>query len=228
MFNRIVDVVVKTPYEILIQDKIVSRATIPQSYENLNPPSICPFSKFADKLKLRTMKKCDGINSLFSKSLLVSSWSDYRIGVDENGTITYNVPDHKHFYVGEHATHEYDAVFKNKVCPKLISPFIIETKNSNFLMTKAIYHQTENCTYKDLMIPQGITPTRAHMNVITLSEKNVEHFIPYKSPLVYLTLMENKQFKIHYEVISKQQFDKIIDDMTTITSFNKIRKANNG
>ena len=200
MFNKTIDIVIKSPYEYVLTNKLVGKAHQPDEFKNIKIESTCPFSKFAKKFNKTTIRSCDGANDLFARSLLLRSPAEYYFKADDN-LYSFSSPDAK-YIVGDHP-HEQIQTTPFKFYPKIIYPALVEVKqNISFLEHKAYYHSKNDRVY-----PSGVVNERTFKpNVIFELEKNTEDFIEYKEPLLYLTLLSDKKFKVHYELITEQEF----------------------
>lgn len=199
MFNKTLDIVIQTHLQDIIENKIIEKATFPKEYKNIVTESSCPFSKFADKFKIPNIKSCDGVTNLLEKSLLIKSCADFHFKSTEtefsstSPSRLFNVQGHKHNEI---------QVTAFKFYPKIIYPaFITPNKNADFLIHRAYYHSTNNRIY-----PSGVISGEFSPNVIFELEKNTEDFIEYLEPLLYVTAMTDKKIKVHYELITEQQF----------------------
>jgi hypothetical protein len=200
VFNKTIDVVVKTHLQDIIENKIIEKASQPKEFKNIKIESSCPFSKFANKFNLLTIKTCDGMNTLFEKSLIIKSCSDYHFQSGDD-FFNYTVPSNT-FKINEHQHREIQ-VTPFKFYPKILFPAFISTKKDvQFLIHKAYYHSKNARIYPSGIIGKEFTP-----NIIFELEKNTEDFIDYLEPLVYVTAMTDKKIKVHYELITEQEFN---------------------
>ncbi len=201
MFFNTVDIVVKTYLDDIIDKKIISKATQPLEFKNIKQESACPFSKFANKFNLPTIRSCDGMNGLFEKSLLIKSCADFHFDAKEN-TFESRSPN-GFFEVSEHH-HRQIQITPFKFYPKIIYPAFLDVKGDvKLLLHKAYYHSKSSRLY-----PTGIVGGEFKPNIIIELEQNTEDFIDYLEPLVYFTALTNKNIKVHYEHITKNKFDE--------------------
>lgn len=201
IFNT-VDIVVKTYLDDIIEKKIIGKASQPSDFKNIKQESACPFSKFAKKFNKTTIKSCDGANALFEKSLLIKSPSDYHFEAKET---TFESRSPQQFFDVSSHPHEQIQVTPFKFYPKLAYPAFLDVKGGvKLLLHKAYYHAKNERVY-----PSGIVGGEFNPNVIFELQPNAEDFIEYLEPLVYLTALTDKKIKVHYEKITKQQFENI-------------------
>ena len=199
MFFNTVDIVVKTYLDDIIDKKLISKATHPPEFKNIKQESACPFSKFANKFNLATIKSCDGVNALFEKSLLVKSCADFHLDAKES-TFESRVPA-DFFEISDHP-HRQIQVTPFKFYPKILYPALLDVKKDiKLLLHKAYYHSKSHRLY-----PTGIVGGEFQPNIIMELEQNTEDFIEYLEPLVYLTALTDKKIKVHYEHITKANF----------------------
>ncbi len=199
MFNKTLDVIVQTHLQDVIDKKIIEKAVFPNDFRNIKNESACPFSKFADKLRLPTIKSCNGVTNLLEKSILIKSPADFYFKSDETNFTSqspsrlYDVQFHEHREI---------QVTEFKFYPKIMFPaFITAKKDLQFLLHKAYYHSKNNRVH-----PSGIIQGSFCPNIIFELEKNAEDFIEYLEPLLYVTLLTDKKIKVHYELISESEF----------------------
>lgn len=202
MFNRTVDIVVQTHLTDVIENKIIEKATQPKEFKGIKSESACPFSKFASKFTKPTIRGCSGINSLFEKSLIVKSPSDFHFSSGED-SFQSSSPSPL-FQVGAHL-HSEIQVTPFKFYPKILFPAFIHSKSDvQFLLHKAHYHSNNKRVY-----PSGVISGLFNPNIIFELERNTEDFIDYMEPLLYLTAMTDKKIKVHYELITQSQFNEM-------------------
>lgn len=201
MFFNTVDIIVKTYLDDIIDKKLISKATQPSEFKTIKQESACPFSKFAKKFNLATIRSCDGVNGLFEKSLLVRSCADFHFDAKEN-TFESRSPD-GFFEVYDHP-HNQIQVTPFKFYPKIVYPAFLDVKGGvDLLLHKAYYHSKSSRLY-----PTGIIGGEFQPNIIMELEQNTEDFIDYLEPLVYFTALTDKKIKVHYEHITKAQFEE--------------------
>jgi hypothetical protein len=206
MFNRTVDVVISSFNEQLIEDKIIGQARMPETFNQIETQSRCPFSKFAKSLPKLNVKHCSGIQDLLKQTLLVSSWSDIHLQTDSEHT--HYMIANPQFKLGEHSREQFDPLFPGTLSPKLMAPLFIDIpKDISVMASEAFYHFQADRTYSNLRIPSGIIKGKFRPNVITLMPQNEECFIKYNDPLMYLTLLTDRKIKIHYELIKSSEFE---------------------
>lgn len=200
MFNKTIDVIIKTPLQDIIDKKIIDKASQPNEFKNINIESSCPFSKFSKKFTKSTIRTCDGANDLFNKSLLLKSCADFYFK-SEDQNFESNSPSNL-FNVLAHP-HEQIQVTPFKFYPKIMFPaFICTYPNIQFLLHKAYYHAKNDRIY-----PTGIVGGDFNPNIIFELEPNKEDFIDYLEPLVYFTALTDKKINVEYELITEQQFN---------------------
>jgi hypothetical protein len=203
MFSNSIDVVIKTYLQDVIDEKLIEKTTQPKEFKNIVIDSKCPLSKFANKFNNRTIRTCDGVNTLFSKSLTIKSCADFHFVSDSN---TFNSSSPSKLYkVGAHE-HKEIQVTPFKFYPKILYPaFVSLPKDVSALIHKAHYHSKNNRVYPSGIISGEFTP-----NVIFELETNTEDFIEYGEPLLYITPLSNKKIKVHYELITEQQYNNML------------------
>lgn len=202
MFNRTVDIVVQTYLTDVLKKSIIEKATQPKQFKGIKSESACPFSKFASKFTKANIKTCNGVNNLFDKSLIIKSPSDFHFSSGED-SFQSSSPSSL-FQVGEHP-HSEIQVTPFKFYPKIFFPAFIHSKNDvQFLLHKAYYHSNNKRVYPSGVIGGLFTP-----NIIFELERNTEEFIDYMEPLLYLTALTDKKIKVHYELITEQQFSQM-------------------
>lgn len=199
MFNRVIDIVVQTHLSDVIEKKIIEKATQPSAFKNIKQQTACPMSKFASKFIKANIKSCDGVNALFEKSLVVKSPADFHFVA--NGDTFQSSSASRLYNVREHE-HEQIQVTPFKFYPKIMFPAFVHARtDAQFLLHKAYYHAQNKRVY-----PSGVISGLFNPNVIFELEPNTEDFVDYLEPLLYLTVMADKKIKVHYELISEQQF----------------------
>jgi hypothetical protein len=204
MFNTSIDIVVKTYLQDIIDEKLIEKTTQPKEFKNIAINSSCPMSKFANKFNYRTIRTCDGVNTLFNKSLIIKSCSDFYFKSDDT-TFTSSSPS-KLFTVGAHE-HKEIQVTPFKLYPKIFYPaFVSLPGNVSALVHKAHYHSKNNRVYPSGIISGEFTP-----NIIFELEPNTEDFVEYKEPLVYITPLSDKKIKVHYELLTEQKFRDMLN-----------------
>lgn len=199
MFNKTIDVVIKTHSQDIINKKIIEKVGFPSEYKNIKTKSHCPFSKFSEKFLTPTIKSCDGLANLFQSSLMIKSWADFYFKSDDNN---FNSSSPSNFSDVQFHLHDEIQVTPFKFYPKLMSPFFLSVKKDvKFLLHKAYYHDLTKRQY-----PVGVVSGSFSPNIIFELEKNSEDFIDYLSPMVYLTALSDKKIKLHYELIEEKDF----------------------
>lgn len=199
IFNT-VDIVVKTYLDDIIEKKIIAKASQPSNFKDIKQESACPFSKFASKFSMPTIRSCDGANALFEKSLLIKSPADYHFQANDT---TFESRSPEQFFIVASHPHEQIQVTPFKFYPKLSYPAFLDVRGGVQLLVHKAYYHTKN--YR--VYPSGIVGGEFNPNIIFELQPNTEDFIDYLEPLVYFTAMTDKKIKVHYEKITRQEYD---------------------
>lgn len=200
MFNRHIDIVVHTHLVDIIEKRVIEKAAQPSAFRGIKQESECPFSKFASKFTKATIRSCDGANALFEKSLLVKSCADFHFEASDS---SFNWKSASRLFDVSAHDHNQIQVTPFKFYPKIMYPAFIEAKNNVQLLLHKAYYHTKN----DRVYPTGIVGGTFNPNVIFELEPNTEDFIEYLEPLVYFTALTDKKIKLHYELITEQQYN---------------------
>jgi hypothetical protein len=201
MFSKTVDVVVETYLADVIENKIIEKATQPLAFKGIKQQTTCPFSRFASKFTKPTIKSCDGVNALFEKSLIIKAPSEFYLKSED---ATFQSQSPSRLYDIQYHQHDEIQVTPFKFYPKIMFPAFVQAKEDmQFLIHKAHYHSKNSRVY-----PSGIIKGSFCPNIIFELEKNTEDFIEYLEPLLYLTVMTDKKIKVHYELITEQEFNR--------------------
>lgn len=181
-----------------------------------------------------TIKRCDGILSLYQKGYVLSAWSDIQIKSKDNTFEYYFAKVHENpnlELVSNHDKLSFGSQFDPKMHLKLMSPWLFREKTGcQFSWNPVLWNHPES--WNDYTILPGVIDFKhqfaTHINLF-LEPNREKIFIEAGQPLVHIIPLTDKEveFKCHLvetkdlEKLSKlsnygsmnQNFKKIKDDL---------------
>jgi hypothetical protein len=160
---------------------------------------------------ISTIKRCPGFKDLFSNSLTIPSWGEYKLFLDSNTNFSYISPNHK-IEAMSHSNAQFQNAFKDHGHLKLISPWFLKEKQGvKFNMIQSVWHFHDPSEY---LIPPGILEFKyqhaTHINLISkVNSTKKEINIAAGDPLVHLIPLSDKEIDVKLHVISDKECESL-------------------
>ena len=162
-------------------------------------------------IEMSTIKRCPGFKDLFTKSICIPAWSEYRLFQDPNYGFSHTAPNST-ASGNQHQPGQISGAFPNYQHFKLHSPWHFkESTGIYWCMMQASWHDIHPCDYH---IPTGSLEFKyqhsTHINLISPKKETIHEIsIQAGTPLVYLVPLSEKEVDLNIEVISEQEISKL-------------------
>jgi hypothetical protein len=172
-------------------------------------PKTVPSNGFP--VEMSTIKRCPGFKDLFTKSVCIPAWSEYKLFQDPNFGFSHVAPNST-AAGNQHNSAQMEGAFPNYQHYKLHSPwFLKESSGIYFTMVQASWHTQDPCNYH---IPTGCLEFKyqhsTHINFIAQKNETIlERTIDAGTPLVYLVPLSDKEIDLNIQVVSDQEISKL-------------------
>lgn len=155
-----------------------------------------------------TIKRCEGIISLYQKGFTLPMWSDV-ILESSNNSLKWEFADSKST-VANHGPQQMTEEFSNYVHVKLISPWRFkETSGVRFTFVQPSWSQISFIF--GLHIPPGIVEFRDQYttNVNAFMPRNIKVSIPAGMPMAHFVPCTDKDVKLKLHLLDQNEMEKL-------------------
>jgi hypothetical protein len=191
----------------------------------------CPFSKLVNSRKGLTIRSCDGILDLWSKSFVLCAPFDMAINIQDN-RVQFKSTDNNLFPVSQHPEEQFSSVFPDYANVKMVIPWkFVSDKSMPCMFAPAIYHMPEDIR-SSIMFPSGIVDysivhsTNINMLIKKQAEQKVIH-IKAGTPLIYITPLTNEPIDVKIETLSADSWSGLENQNISFKSIYKFLKKKN-
>lgn len=173
-----------------------------------------------------TMKTCRGFIDLYANSIIIPSWTEMMISVQEKDyqitTPTDDIKNVAHSYV------QREGFLKNFHHAKIITPWIAKSKKDTLFTWQRPMYNFENPL--DFVFFDGALEFK-YQNALNINlafrkiQKTIK--IDFLQPLVMLTPQTEKKLVFKTHLISKQEYHSLVEkskSTTFINSYLKLRR----
>lgn len=177
-------------------------------------------------LQYPTIKKCQGIISLYSSGFIIPNWGDFNILVKETGEYHSYTETDTVFFI-EHCREQFTENFKDFVHLKLNSPWILKEKQGiKFHFTNPIWNNINKLS--DFVIPDGIIDYKyqnsTNINFL-LFKKNNEIKVKAGNPLAHIIPLTEKKVNLKLHLVSNDEYDKLRQASYLFSVVNRYKKV---
>lgn len=161
----------------------------------------------------RTLRTCEGFRKLHASGFMFPLWSDLNLEIGESH-YRYQFADlnsaiHSHSAI-QHITSPF---VNNYINIKLINPWHIQTNiQTDLLFTAPVWNEFG---YDDILVMPGsfsphTIPIGANINLFVKRQKTPKIYqLLFGQPLVHVIPLTNKQIKLKYHLITKEELNKM-------------------
>jgi hypothetical protein len=151
-----------------------------------------------------TIKRCDGMLSLYSKGFHLKMWSDLILETSAQGEFRYQYSSDENHPIVSHSKRQIGSAFGAHVHLKILSPWMIEEKTGvDFLFTGSSWN------YPDKLFDWNIIP--GCINFKNQSSTHINLFMPAKQARLELTAGEPI---VHIIPVSEKEVDLRCHELT--------------
>lgn len=196
---------------------------LPQGWKSMQAQTeqfVAPGSKI--KIPIPTIKRCVGLNNLFSTGFMLPSWSDLKFEMPHDGMAHVFDPAN----IGQQGLtfHPeflwWEDLYKGYGHIKITSPWLIKEKSGiNFLWHQCDWNNTERIA--DFHVLSGIVDYRfqnnSHINVFMKRGSIVE--INAGDPLVHIVPLTDKKVELRNHLVGEMEYNRILRAYTYKSMF---------
>jgi hypothetical protein len=162
------------------------------------------------KVKIPTIKKCYGINTLYKHGAIIPFWIDYvcspKTAVD--GTSKLGVSDHWNLkLINSHARSQYEGLLDNWIHLKFDGVWNIQEKTGvQFLWTAPFWNINNNV--ENYLVPPGITfyDWQCQTNLNMFVKRDAEPFtILAGTPMIHLIPLTDNEVEYKCHLVSERE-----------------------
>jgi hypothetical protein len=168
-----------------------------------------------------TLKRCDGLLSLYSKGFCIPMWSDLIIETNGEGEYRYQYSADEMNPVVSHSQRQMGPTFNNMQHLKMLSPWMIQEKTGvDFHFTGANWNLIDNM-FKINVLP-GVVNFRdqmsTHVNMFLPKAQNRVEFTAGQ-PLVHIMPLSEYNIKLKNHLITEKEFETKMLKYSFLSSF---------
>lgn len=168
--------------------------------------------------QLPTIKRCDGVNRIYTTGFTIPLWADLLIETREDDTWYYQSSDSS-LQLQVHNRIVYGNNFDRNMHFKILSPWIVKEKQGvNFVMTNCWWNSVD----AEYFVPNGIMEFKyqsgSHINFFT-KRKNSRFMINAGTPVCQLIPLTDKKVEIRTHVLDQLEYDRLYKEHTYQNSF---------
>lgn len=160
-------------------------------------------------LPVSTIKRCTGVQNLFTQGLILPMWTDLAIQLQENGA-NFEFAD-KHTTLTPHDNRQWNTFADPKKFMhfKVMAPWSLHSKSDvNWLYSHPTFHLGLDVPYN--VVPASIEfkyQHGVHVNMM-MPIKLTEHIIKAGTAAAHLIPISEKEIEIKHHFISSEEFDR--------------------
>lgn len=168
-----------------------------------------------------TIKRCDGLLSLYSKGFHIKMWSDLILETNERGEFRYQYSSDENHPIVSHSKRQLGPSLENYIHIKILSPWIIEEKRGvDFLFTGSVWN------YAEKLFDWNIVP--GAVNFKNQSSTHINLFMPSKparidltagDPLIHVIPLTEYEIDLKNHLISEKEFENKMLRYSFMSSF---------
>lgn len=188
----------------------------------------CPYSKLINGRKMNTIRACDGILDMWSRSYILTAPFDVAINV-KNNKVEYQSTNQTLHPLTQHPSAQFTPLFSGYANVKIVIPWkFISNRSFYWMFSPAIYHLDEDVR-NSILIPPGVVnykyvhSTNINLLVKLQEEQKVIH-IKAGTPLVYLTPMTTEPVDIHIKTVERTYWEGLENQTIGFKSVYKFLK----
>ena len=180
------------------------------------------------KYQAGTLKRCDGLISLYKRGLCVPMWADLILETKDTGEYKYQFSADEVFPIVDHPRQQFDGNFENMIHVKMLSPWLLKEKSGvDFLFAPATWNLGDRLL--DLNVPPGIVNYKdqhsTHVNML-LPRRNKRIELFSEDIITHIIPLSDKRLKIKNHLISREEWDNIHLSYSYHSSFTGRHKKN--
>jgi hypothetical protein len=158
---------------------------------------------------LSTIKKCIGIQHLFSNGFIIPAWADFHIEIQKTGKLMYASP--AEFQVDQHPTFQlWDGLYDGYGHVKISSPWVIHEKSGvSFTWNQCDWHNTKNAEICKIVSGVLDFKYQHQSNINMFVKKDSVYSANAGDPLVHLIPISEKNVKIKTHLVDINEIRKL-------------------
>lgn len=202
-----IDAFTENPNLIEYYPVALARNFIPQWWKDLDKDYVSEKSNGVE-LRHSTIKGCSGFIDLYKKGFMIPLWSDLYFETKLNGSTRFISPEAEELYVNSHNLTQVGQKFNNFIHMKILSPWFFEEKSGvNFHFSQPYWNTVVD--YDKIHIVPGVINYKyqhaSHINLFVPRINNT-YLLPTGLPIAHIIPLTEKDIKIHFHVLSKEEF----------------------
>jgi hypothetical protein len=160
-----------------------------------------------------TIKRCTGINNIFTNGLIMPLWSDFIVDLDKvgNENLFYEFSD-KITKITRHSPRQFNYQLPNTITQlKIQSPWNLHCdEDIKFLWTEPTWNLNLD-NILDIKILPAIIDFKYQSNTavnlfIQRKEQTYRIKIPFGTPITHIVPLSDRKIKIEYHLLSSEEF----------------------
>ena len=173
------------------------------------------------EISAATIKRCDGLLSLYSKGFHLKLWSDLILETTGQGEFRYQYAADETYPVISHVKRQIGPAFESYTHVKILSPWIIEEKSgTDFLFTGATWN------HPDKLFNWNIIP--GCVNFKNQSSTHINLFMPLQvsrlelkagEPMAHIIPISEKEIELKCHQLTKAEFENKMVKHKYMSSF---------
>lgn len=168
-----------------------------------------------------TIKRCDGLLSLYSKGFHIKMWSDLILETNPQGEFRYQYSSDENHPIVSHSKRQLGPSLENYIHIKILSPWILEEKTGvDFLFTGSSWN------YLEKLFDWNIVP--GAINFKNQSSTHINLFMPSRAarieltsgdPLIHVIPLSEHDIDLRNHLISEKEFETKMLRYSFMSSF---------
>jgi hypothetical protein len=205
-------------YEFFKIDR--AKSFTPQWWKT-TPSTTTQQNKFGLEFKEPTIRRCDGILSLYQQGLVLPLWSDLIIETTSAGHFRYQYSANETLPIDLHDASPLGPAFNNYIRFKLHSPWLIEEKSGvNFYLSAPTWNTID--TISSFHILPGVLNFKdqcsTHVNGLILKQDQRLEF-SCSQAMAHMIPLDNVDIDLRHHLISTKEFEQRVLKFSYQSSF---------
>lgn len=168
-----------------------------------------------------TLKRCDGLLSLYNKGFHIRMWSDLIIETNNKGLFRYQYSSDENNPIVTHSKRQLGPSLDKCIHLKILSPWMMEEKTGvNFLFSGSPWNYVDK--QFDLNIIPGVVQFKhqssTHINLfMPVGDRRLE--LTAGDPLVHIIPLSEKEVELKQHLITDKEFETKMLRYSFMSSF---------
>lgn len=156
-----------------------------------------------------TAKTCDGIISMYSKSIIIPAWTDVKVEQTSDGQLLSHSPSGMGIVEAHHRQQVWDELYPGYQQVKLISPWLFEVEDDvKFLWTRCDWHNTERYSNTEIMSGMLDFKYQNSSHIQMFVKGSVD--ILAGDPLVQMFPLTERPIELKYHLKTGEEYQQIL------------------